>query len=42
MPVIIAPSILTADIGHLTDQVQQAVAVLDDARRRIYAILAQD
>ena len=24
------------------DQVQQAVAVLDDARRRIYAILAQD
>ena len=25
MPVIIAPSILTADIGHLTDQVQQAV-----------------
>ncbi|WP_427116954.1 PadR family transcriptional regulator [Pseudarthrobacter scleromae] len=24
------------------DQVQQAVAVLDDARRRLYAILAQD
>lgn len=26
MAVIIAPSILTADIGHLTDQVQEAVA----------------